>query len=236
MTESGNNGNSLCSRTMPAIVAFAKNPEVEPVKTRLAASLGPDAARKLYCSLLSDCLHSLSNLDKVKRFIACSTSSDHPYFRKLASKYGVELVEQRGENLGSRMLSCIEELSIRFKPVILVGTDVPILPIDDVRLALTDTDLWDVLLGPTYDSGYYLVAMDKPHAEVFAEVDWSTDKVLRQTRENCTRHQLKVKELPTALDVDDVGSLLHLAHILQKNPDYARSTRQVLNELGISIF
>ncbi len=234
MSKNGSNGNRLHSRAKPAIVAFAKNPEVEPVKTRLAASLGPETACKLYTSLLADCLHSLSNLKQMRRFISCSSSSRHPYFLNLASKYGVELVEQTGENLGERMLSCIEELSLNFEPVVIVGTDVPILPIDELCLALTDPKPWDVLLGPTLDGGYYLIAMNKPHAEVFAQVDWSTEKVLHQTRQNCAHHQLKLRELPPSLDVDDVGSLLHLSHILQKNPDCAVHTRRVLNDLGLN--
>lgn len=214
---------------VPAVVAFAKNPSVEPVKTRLAASVGDEMARSIFDALLTDCLLCLKRLHGVDRYIACSPDSGHSYFEKLGRDYGVGLVDQHGNGLGERMLSCVETFSDRYRPVVIVGTDTPIMPTEDLNLAISVSAEWDVLLGPTFDGGYYLIAMSRSLPEVFERVEWSTNTVLDQTRENCARHNLKLKELPSALDVDDIGSLLHLARLLNESPGAGQATRAVLN-------
>lgn len=211
-----------------AVIAFAKNPVIEPVKTRLAISVGQDIANAVFDALLTDCMTSLQRLTNVERYIACSPNSDHRYFKQLAHDFGVGLVDQSGDCLGERMLNCVEAHCGRNRPIAIVGTDVPILPIEELNRAISLSTEWDVLLGPTFDGGYYLIAMSRNLPEVFEGVEWSTSTVLEQTRDNCARHNLKLKELPAALDVDDIGSLLHLVRLLNESPGEGQATRAVL--------
>lgn len=228
-----NNEKNMDDHGTAAVIAFAKNPEIEPVKTRLALSVGRDAASAVFDALLTDCMTSLQRLTKVERFIACSPNSGHRFFKQLARDYSVGLVDQHGDCLGERMLNCVETHCGRYRPTVIVGTDVPILPIEEMSLEIAAFREWDVLLGPTFDGGYYLIAMSSSLPEVFEEVEWSTDRVLERTRENCARHNLKLRELPPALDVDDVGSLLYLVKLLEESPGEAKATSAVLSLLGL---
>jgi len=218
---------------MAAVVAFAKNPAIEPVKTRLAFSVGDKKAKAIFDALFTDCLSSLQRLINVRRYIACSPSSRHRYFEELAKDYGLGLIDQQGDNLGGRMLHCVNAFSSRHRPVVIVGTDTPILPIEDLNRALTESSEWDVLLGPTFDGGYYLISMSKALPDVFAHVEWSTNQVLERTRDNCAAGKLRLRELPPALDVDDIGSLLHLMRLLDELPGEGQATRSILSILGI---
>jgi glycosyltransferase A (GT-A) superfamily protein (DUF2064 family) len=46
------------------------------------------------------------------------------------------------------------------------------MPIEDLNLAISVSAEWDVLLGPTFDGGYYLIAMSRSLPEVFEGVEW----------------------------------------------------------------
>lgn len=219
---------STYNHSTAAVVAFAKNPAIEPVKTRLAASVGDEMARSIFDALFTDCLIGLKRLNGADRYVACSPDSGHSYFEKLTHDYGVGLVDQHGNSLGERMLSCVETFCDRYRPVVIVGTDTPIMPIEDLNLAISISAEWDVLLGPTFDGGYYLIAMSRNLPEVFEGVEWSTNTVLEQTRDNCARHNFKLKELPAALDVDDIESLLHLVRLLNESPGEGQATRAIL--------
>lgn len=224
---------TLAAPLTSAIVAFAKNPELEPVKTRLAASLGQQSATFLFKALLADCLHSLKRLANTTGYLACSPNSRHPFFRQLAVDDQLTLIDQQGSTLGERMLNCIEALYEQHSMVAIVGTDSPILPIAEILDALALSNNWDVLLGPTFDGGYYLIAMKSPISEVFADIDWSTDLVLSQTRSNCQRLNLRLWELPAALDVDDLQSLRLLSARLCADSKLAKQTHAMLFQLGL---
>ena len=218
---------------LAAVVAFAKNPVIEPVKTRLALSIGDEKAKAIFDALFTDCLSSLQRLINVRRFIACSPSSRHRYFEQLSKDFGLGLIDQHGDDLGKRMLHCVDAFSSRYNPVVIVGTDTPILPIEDLNRALSESSEWDVLLGPTFDGGYYLISMSTGLPDVFAHVEWSTNQVLERTRDNCATGKLRLRELPPALDVDDIGSLLHLMRLLDELPAEGQATRSILSILGI---
>ena len=71
-----------------------------------------------------------------------------------------------------------------------------------------------VILGPSDDGGYYLIGVKKPHRQLFDEIDWSTERVLKQTIQRATEIGLEVQLLPTGYDVDDAVSLRRLCNEL----------------------
>ena len=62
--------------------------------------------------------------------------------------------------------------------VCLVNSDSPTLPtavlIRAARALLAPGER--VVLGPAEDGGYYLLGMQQPHAQLFADIAWSTDE------------------------------------------------------------
>ena len=71
------------------------------------------------------------------------------------------------------------------------------------------------VLGPADDGGYYLLGMTRPHAALFADIDWSTERVAGQTRAAAAQLGLDLDELPTWYDVDDRAALDRLLQEFQ---------------------
>jgi len=63
------------------------------------------------------------------------------------------------------------------------------------------------VLGPSIDGGYYLLGLKQAHRRVFEDIDWSTERVARQTLERARELGLSVHTLPAWYDVDDAQAL-----------------------------
>ena len=147
------------------------------------------------------------------------------------------LLPQRGDKFGERLYFAVEDLfKCGFESVCLIDSDSPTVPAETfaeaVELLSTREDR--VVLGPSDDGGYYLIGVKKPHRHLFAQIDWSTERVLNQTMERATEIGLEVKLLPTGYDVDDGASLRRLCKELLGEQGYKRvapNTRRFLADL-----
>jgi hypothetical protein len=120
--------------------------------------------------------------------------------------------------------------------VCLIGSDSPTVPTKNfaqaVRLLQRAGDR--VVLGPCEDGGYYLIGLKKPHKELFERIDWSTERVLAQTRQRAREIGLEVKLLPGGYDVDDSASLRRLCKELlsgKQSDSVAPRTRKFLRDI-----
>ncbi len=66
------------------------------------------------------------------------------------------------------------------------------------------------VLGPSTDGGYYLLGIKQAHRRLFDDIDWSTERVARQTLERASEIGLDVHCLPAWYDVDDSQALRQL--------------------------
>ncbi|MGH7061479.1 MAG: hypothetical protein ACREFH_13915, partial [Stellaceae bacterium] len=57
---------------------------------------------------------------------------------------------------------------------------------------------------------YYLIGLKRLHRRLFEDIDWSTDRVLRQTLDRAAEIGLATVMLPVWYDVDDLASLRRL--------------------------
>ena len=90
------------------------------------------------------------------------------------------------------------------------------------------------MLGPSDDGGYYLIGLRKLHHSLFEEIDWSTERVLGQTRQRARELNLEVELLPTGYDVDDATTLRRLCDELlsgKTTNDIAPNTQKFLAAL-----
>jgi glycosyltransferase A (GT-A) superfamily protein (DUF2064 family) len=97
-----------------------------------------------------------------------------------------------------------------------------------------------VILGPADDGGYYLIGARSPHAELFADIAWSTASVADETRARARSLDLEVFELPSWYDVDDGADLARLLREIDGAEDAAGlapypalATAARLRELGL---
>ena len=248
--------NGLC-----ALAVMTKAPQAGRVKTRLVPPLTPEEAAELNKCFLRDTTAAISSAcsrrpagDANKnqfehanaprseaatrgRGIAVYTpvGAEWVYTDILPTDF--VLLPQRGDEFGERLYFAVEDLfKCGFDSVCLIDSDSPTVPAENfaeaVELLTTTADR--VVLGPSDDGGYYLIGVKKPHRHLFEQVDWSTERVLKQTIERATEIGLDVKLLPTGYDVDDAVSLRRLSNELlrgRKNVDLAPSTRAFLTGL-----
>src|SRR5262245_14694272 len=95
----------------PAAALFAKAPQLGRAKTRLAASVGDEAAMELHLAFVDDSLSRLQSLPlRLKRYLYLASEwNDAVYpFPKSAEGFSIRL--QSEGDLGERMKSAMEEI------------------------------------------------------------------------------------------------------------------------------
>ena len=175
---------------------FAKNPEKEKVKTRLARKIGEVKARRIYKQLLDDNIkiHSRASYD----FIVY-VQGDLDYFSDVKTK------KQMGTNLGEKMMNAFKEEMQNYCKIVLIGSDL-IVEHHLVEKAFTELENCDVVIGPAKDGGYYLIGLKKIN-NIFDNIRWSTPAVLEETIQQIKINGLSYVTLEDRRDIDTVEDL-----------------------------
>lgn len=230
-----------------ALAVMTKAPRAGEVKTRLVPPLTNEEAAQLNRCFLQDTSAAIS----VCRSILTTSSSGGSIVCGIAvyTPVGAEaeyagilpadfsLLPQRGENFGERLQFAAADLfKCGFEAVCLIDSDSPTVPAENFTRAVQVLSLRkdQIILGPCDDGGYYLIGLKQLHREVFERIEWSTERVLEQTRERANQIGVRVHELPGGFDVDDRAALRRLCdELLDKNArnDVAPRTREFLREL-----
>ena len=100
------------------------------------------------------------------------------------------------------MSNAFDDVFSHHEKVIIVGSDCPQLSPKIINDAFGFLDKSDLVLGPTYDGGYYLLGIKKMYPFLFSGIKWSTETVLSQTLQKAETHQLHHKLLVKLSDVD----------------------------------
>ncbi len=191
---------------------FAREPIPGQVKTRLAATVGPDLSARLYAAFLAYLVARFANLGNERVLaIADESGAENGYFQALSAGRYVVTGQGRG-GLGERMTEYFARAFDRGAGrVVLIGTDCPQLPRATVAAAFERLAHCDVVLGPSADGGYYLVGQSRPLPEMFQGVAWSTASVLTATTAQLRQVGATTEVLPVHIDVDDEHDLVVVA-------------------------
>ena len=112
-------------------------------------------------------------------------------------------VAQINGDLGKRMAHAFNYVfSKGHRQAIIIGTDIPTLTAHILTEAFQLLDQSDIVIGPAYDGGYYLIGMRQLHRELFINIAWSTPIVTKQTLQAIARLRLHISYLPTLMDID----------------------------------
>jgi rSAM/selenodomain-associated transferase 1 len=214
-----------------ALLLFARDPFHAPVKTRLVPAVGESGAGRLYKAFLEDLSDRGRDVPVDLRSMVVAPPGAGREMRTLVGE-GYEWWTQRGRDLGERMA---EAFAVAFRRgaerVVLTGTDSPTLSRWRIRRAFRLLGRADLVLGPAFDGGYYLVGLRAPQRKLFDLPAWSTGNVLRQTLENARALGLKTRLLLPWYDVDTPTDLRVLRLHLGLAPGAAPATRKALREL-----
>ncbi|MBA3649925.1 MAG: TIGR04282 family arsenosugar biosynthesis glycosyltransferase [Chthoniobacterales bacterium] len=222
-----------------ALAIMTKAPRAGEVKTRLTPPLSAAEAAALNICFLRDLSTSIDKAGRGSRGIGCYTpvGAEAAYRDILPARFA--LIAQRGGDFGQRLAGAIEDLlSVSFSSVCLINSDSPTAPAavfaEAARLLSLPNER--LVLGPSEDGGYYLIGMKQLHPRLFEDIDWSTDRVLTQTRARATEIELEVELLPACYDVDDRSGLQQLCQELlgpneSQSLETAPATRAFLREI-----
>jgi rSAM/selenodomain-associated transferase 1 len=194
-----------------ALAVMARYPEPGKVKTRLAAEIGVERATALYRAFILDLQARFSA--GPRPLVWMYQPGDAPF----ESLVGAESIRrpQQGANLGERMLRCFATLFDEgFERVIMLGADIPHVEAAHLDEAERCLDDHDVVLGPSADGGYYLVAMRQPH-DLFSMVTMGTSRVLDDTLRLVRRAGLRAHLLAPSFDIDIAADLRRLHEMLR---------------------
>ena len=190
------------------LLFFIKNPEKGKVKTRLASAVGDEIAVKLYRRFL---LEMLSTLNR-GTFLFYLCFQPEKSLSDLKSWLGDDylFMPQQGADLGERMKNgFIDAFAMNFKRVVLIGSDIPDLPLEFIEEAFSSLQEKDVVIGPSFDGGYYLIGFkDKNFSfRVFEGIPWSTERVFEETIKVLKQEGLTVHTLQPLRDIDTIDDL-----------------------------
>lgn len=224
-----------------ALIHFAKVPKPGQVKTRLLPELSPEQAGQLYLAFILDTLEATASLKGVTRILGCDSTRRDPFFIGLGERHNLVLIDQVGEDLGSRMRNAMTEgLELGFNPVVIIGTDSPTLPAEYVQEAFKRLKKSPLVLGPSADGGYYLVGCSGAVPPIFDGVAWGTEEVLAQTLHRIAEKNIDASLLPFWYDVDMFRNLRflseHMGYLERRaGKPVAPETSRVLKTLRPSV-
>lgn len=186
------------------------------VKTRLVPPLTHDEAAELNTCCLADVAANVMAAARqvpIQGFAAYHPSGSERFFRDLLPD-GFKLLAPREPTIGRSLFHAAYDLfAAGYGSVCLVNADSPTLPneilVETARRLREPGDR--VVLGPAADGGYYLIGLKQFHRRLFEEVDWSTERVFRQTLARAAEIAVAVATLPEWYDVDDETTLAMLA-------------------------
>lgn len=202
-----------------ALAMMCKAPISGASKTRLCPPLDFEDAARLSRCFIADVAATVAGISAaadVDGFVAYTPATAGTLLDEFVPR-DIGRLEQRGADLGERMLQVSEDLfALGYTGVCLIGADSPTMPAALVMRAL------DVLrqggdgavIGPAIDGGYTLIGLKRRCSSLFTAISWSSSLVLAQTLDRAATARLPAVLLPPWYDVDDAATLRLLLHEL----------------------
>lgn len=190
------------------ILVFAREPIVGNVKTRLARSIGDQAALQFHQEIVTKTVEMAANSGLAELELHVSGNMEHPFFRTLADQYGMRICLQEGNDLGEKMFYALKQSLDHASYCILIGTDCPVMTADYLQQAFNMLEKGlDAVIGPAEDGGYVLIGASRVDISWFNNIDWGSQHVLAQSRQRLTANNARYEELQQLWDVDHIDDL-----------------------------
>jgi rSAM/selenodomain-associated transferase 1 len=182
---------------------FARAPVLGSVKSRLARTLGEDAALAAHEEMVCQTLEELSCVLGIRSELWIAGAIDHPLVGQWAERWRMPVYPQHGNDLGARMFHAMTRC-LELSPFgIVVGTDCPSVTAAYVREAALQLRDRELVLGPAEDGGYGLIGLSTCALQLFDGIPWGSARVLDETLKRAAASGLRYALLETVWDVDE---------------------------------
>ena len=188
-----------------------------------------DAVTELYRCLLRDTLALAHSLRDVKVAIMCP-AADVRTLQQFAPGE-TQVVAQDGDGLAAALTSVFAQFAGSGRQsVIAFNSDSPHLPSSVLASAFEMLTMHDLVVGPTFDGGYYLVGAKCCYLSLFHGDGMGTNSALDALLARAKRLELSVGSTNAFYDVDIEEDLSRLAAELRVAPERAPRTAAWLKE------
>lgn len=209
------------------IILFVKYPQQGRVKTRLARTVGDEAAVHIYRQLVDHLIRLLRGLD----FDEICISFDPVEKQAEVEQWIRPMWREAGRDLRAGGLSdkkpalvfraqCEGDLGQRLElafaavfeenqqtggfgaRVIAIGSDCIEIDGQTFQQSWAALETNDLVFGPTFDGGYYLIGMNALHPDLFKGIPWSSERTLQASLQVANNLALKEVLLDEKHDID----------------------------------
>jgi uncharacterized protein len=211
----------------------AKAPREELTKTRLGRAIGHESAVILYKAFLTDLAARFADATFALGWYVTPPDAWEEIaplagWRGRAARVSIQTEGDWTE----RQRQLFREAAARGEQrTVLIASDSPHLAVGIVEEAFRELDRHDLVFGPTYDGGYYLIGMRGFH-DVLSGIPMSTGTVLDDIARRAEQIGASVGWVETTFDVDEIEDLEHLRRLVATRADLA-ATRSALDALGL---
>jgi rSAM/selenodomain-associated transferase 1 len=188
-----------------ALIIFLKNAVSGKVKTRLAATIGNNAAWLVYLKLIAHTQIVTLQVDSDKFLFYSNEKETNDGWPP--ENYTKQI--QNGNDLGERMKNAFEFVfQSGYDQCVIIGTDCFELTAAHINDAFEALKINDFVIGPANDGGYYMLGMKKKNLfnHLFAGKAWGTSSVYEDTLKDLQDNSTFV--LPELVDIDTGEDLL----------------------------
>lgn len=139
--------------------------------------------------------------------------------------------EQIGNSFGERFTNSIQSIYDKgYDTVISIGNDTPHLKSSQILLASQQLKTHDIVLGPSFDGGFYLMGLKKSHfsAETFLKLPWQTSRLSQSIYRLISSNKTNLYTLEVLSDIDTISDI---KIVLYSKKNISSRLRQLLFEV-----
>lgn len=186
------------------LIIFTRYPEPGKTKTRLIPALGAVGAANLQRQMTEYTIFQARELQKAAditvevRFVGGDLQLMQDWLGD-----GLVYQPQGDGDLGLRMgRSLFDAFERGAEQVIIIGSDCPGVNCQILATAFEQLQVFDLVLGPAVDGGYYLIGLQRPIPALFLNIEWGSTQVFQRTVDIAQKLKLSPIYLPPLADVD----------------------------------
>ena len=189
------------------LAVYTRYPIPGKTKTRLIPAIGEEMAAEVQRDMTERIVGAVEYLKTGILIDICFTGSSI----KCMEEWLGDIHRYRSQgsgNLGDKMERTLKRaFKCGISNVIIIGTDCPDIDAELIASAFDSLKKCDLVIGPAFDGGYYLIGLKKGVSEkaleyLFDDISWGSDKVLETTLDRASEMNLKVDQLVTLSDID----------------------------------
>lgn len=189
---------------MDRLIVFTRYPLPGKTKTRLIPTLGKTGAADLQTQMTERTVDILTRVTyqwPVEIEIRFAGGNVWQMRRWLGHQFSYQ--PQGNGDLGDRMARAFQTAFHQGNQrVVAVGIDCPHLSDRDIVAALENLQNHDLILGPAWDGGYYLIGLRQFYPQLFQGITWGSDVVRQQSLDMAKNLHLSYHLLSPKGDID----------------------------------